>query len=67
MGINLSADYGRVFGAAITGNEYHFNCGGGLWWSIVDLVGVSLSYHRGLDGAYRIALAVGPLFSNTGF
>jgi len=67
MGVNLSVDHGRVFGEGITGKYYHLNYGGGLWWSIVDLVGVSVNYHRGLDGGQRFSLAVGPLFADTGF
>jgi hypothetical protein len=67
IGINLSVDHGRVFGSTINSDYYHMNYGGGVWWSIVDLIGVQLSYHRGLDGGERISLAVGPLFSNTGF
>ena len=66
VGINLSVDHGRVFGAGVT-DAYHFNYGGGVWWSIVDLVGLSLNYHRSLDGAQRISFAVGPLFAGTGF
>lgn len=67
IGINLSADHGRVFGKNVAGNDYHFNYGGGIWWSIVDMIGVSVSYHRGLDGGQRFSLAVGPLFADTGF
>ncbi len=67
VGINLSVDHGRVFGSSITSNTYHLICGGGVWWSIVDIIGVSVNYHRSLDGAQRFSLAVGPLFANTGF
>gem|GEM_PF-815719 len=66
IGINLSADHGRVFGAGVS-DQYHLNFGGGVWWSIVDLIGISLNYHRGLDGGERISVAAGPLFNATGF
>lgn len=67
IGINVSADHGRVWGAQVAGDDYHFNYGGGVWWSIGHLFGVQLSYHRGLDGGQRFAAAVGPLFADTGF
>ena len=67
LGINLSVDHGRVFGVSTGDKLYHFNYGGGLWWSILEVVGLSLSYHRSLEGAYRVILTVGPLFSQTGF
>ncbi|MBS1153617.1 MAG: phosphoesterase, partial [Myxococcaceae bacterium] len=67
VGVNLSIDHGRVFGASISGGDYHLSYGGGVWWFLLDSFGVSLSYHRSLEGAFRVSLAVGPLFSDTGF
>lgn len=67
IGFNVSADHGRVFGPTITGDEYHLSLGGGVWWFLLDTFGLSLNYHRSLDGAYRFSFAVGPLFADTGF
>ncbi len=67
VGVNLSLDHGRVFGRGVLGNDYHVSLGGGLWWSVADLFGVSVAYHRSLDGAERFTAAIGPLFANTGF
>jgi hypothetical protein len=67
IGLNLSFDHGRVFGPATTSSAYHLDFGGGVWWSILDAFGVSLSYAHGLDGGSRFVFAVGPLFSQTGF
>ena len=67
VGLNLSIDHGRVFGPATASNAYHLNYGGGVWWSLLDAVGVSLNYYRGLDGGSRFVFAIGPLFSQTGF
>ncbi len=66
IGVNLSIDHGRVFGPTAS-NDYHLNYGGGVWWYILDTIGVSLNYYRGLDGGSRFVFAVGPLFSQTGF
>ena len=66
-GINLSIDHGRVFGTTVSSNAYHVDYGGGLWWSILDIVGVSFNYYRSLEGAERFVFAVGPLFTQTGF
>ena len=67
LGINLSIDHGRVFGPSITGNAYHLNYGGGAWWSILDVIGVSAAYYVGLDGGSRFVASLGPLFSESGF
>ncbi|MBK7861774.1 MAG: hypothetical protein IPJ65_24790 [Archangiaceae bacterium] len=67
LGVSLAVDHGRVFGRGIAGNDYHVDFGGGLWWCVVDLIGVSVTYYRGLDGAQRVAAEVGPLFSKLGF
>jgi len=67
LGINLSADHGRVFGRGVVGDDYHLSLGGGVWWSVADLFGVSIGYHRSLDGAERFSAAIGPLFATTGF
>ncbi|MBL8950116.1 MAG: hypothetical protein JNK82_05025 [Myxococcaceae bacterium] len=67
IGFNVSADHGRVFGGSVVGNDYHLSLGGGVWWSIADLFGVSISYHRSLDGAERFTAGIGPLFAGTGF
>jgi hypothetical protein len=67
IGVNVSLDHGRVWGQGVEGNDWHFNLGGGVWWAVVDLFGVYLSYHRGLEGGDRVVFALGPLFSNTGF
>lgn len=67
IGVNLSADHGTVFGPHTTGSQYHVSFGGGVWWTLVDLIGVQLAYHRSLDGAERFSALVGPLFADTGF
>lgn len=67
IGLNVSADHGRIWAKGVYSNDYHFNYGGGLWWSIVDLMGIQLSYMRGLDNEQRFVVAVGPLFAGTGF
>ena len=67
LGVNLSIDHGRVFGPSITGNNYHLNYGGGVWWSFLDVIGVSAAYYRGLDGGSRFVASLGPLFSQTRF
>jgi len=54
-----------VFSSSMTG-DYHLNYGGGVWWCILDVVGVSLNYYRGLDGGSRFVFGIGPLFSQTG-
>jgi hemolysin activation/secretion protein len=66
IGVNLSLDHGRVFGPSAS-SVYHLDLGGGVWWSLLDAVGVSLSYYRGLLGGSRFVFALGPLFSRTGF
>ena len=65
IGVNLSVDHGRVFGPSVTGNDYHLNYGGGVWWSILDVIGVSAAYYRGLDGGSRFVFSLGPLFSQS--
>jgi hypothetical protein len=67
IGVNLSIDHGRVFGPSTREDDYHLDLGGGLWWSILDLIGVSASYYHGLDDSSRFVVAVGPLFSATGY
>jgi hypothetical protein len=67
IGVTLSADHGRVFGRGVTGDDYHFDYGGGLYWSIISELGIAVSYHRGLDGSERVEAALGPLFNTTGF
>ena len=67
LGVNLSVDHGRVFGSSITGNDYHLNYGGGVWWSILDAVGVSVDYYRGVGGGSRFVASLGPLFSQSEF
>jgi hypothetical protein len=67
IGLNLSVDHGKVFGPATFTSHYHLNYGGGLWWCLLDTIGVSLNYYRGLDGGSRFVFALGPLFSQTGF
>jgi len=66
LGLNLSLDHGRVFGPA-AGDAYHLDYGGGVWWSVLDAFGLSLSYYRGLLGGSRFVFTFGPLFSRTGF
>ncbi len=63
IGANLSADHGRVFGPSITGNAWHLSLGGSLWWSVMDTMGLSLGYYRGLDGGSCVRLELGPMFS----
>jgi hypothetical protein len=67
VGFNLSLDHGRVFGPSIAAQDYHVDVGGGLWWSLLDWVGVQLGYFHGLDGGSRFTFTLGPLFSQTGF
>jgi hypothetical protein len=67
LGVNLSLDHGRVWGTTSPSNEYHLNYGGGVWLSILDVIGVSLNYDRALTGGSRFVFALGPLFSRTGF
>lgn len=64
---HISADHGRVFGPSIVGKTWLLNLGGGMWWSIVELVGTSFSYHRELEGGASFTFSAGPLFSNTRF
>ena len=62
LGIDLSADYGRVFDTPIPSTLWHLSLGGGLWWCPFDRFAVSVSYHRALDGADRFSFALGSLF-----
>ncbi|MBS1152987.1 MAG: metallophosphatase [Myxococcaceae bacterium] len=66
IGVNLGLDHGRVFGPTIPDDTWHLNYGGGVWWSIVDEIGISAGYFRGLDGGERFTFQIGPLFANTG-
>jgi hypothetical protein len=66
IGLNLSLDHGRVFGPTAS-SLYHLDLGGGIWWCVLDGIGVSLSYYRGIMGGSRFVFALGPLFSRTGF
>lgn len=67
IGVNASVDHGGVFGNSVSGGRYHVSLGGGVWWSIVDLIGVWVGYHRSIDGAERFAVLLGPLFADMGF
>jgi hypothetical protein len=67
VGVNLSADHGRVFGTPGASNAWHLDVGGGVWWSFMDLIGASLDYFRSVEGAQRIVFSLGPLFAPTGF
>lgn len=66
LGINLAVDHGRAFGPRLS-NAWHVSLGGGVWWSLVDTLGLGLAWHHGLDGGWRFSFAAGSLFSTTGF
>jgi hypothetical protein len=62
IGVKLSVDHGRVFGPSIGGRNYHLNYGGGVWWSILNTIGLSANYYRGVEGGSRFSLSFGSLF-----
>ncbi len=64
VGVQLSVDHGRVWNRGEASNAYHVSLGGGLWWSIVDVLALQLGYHRSLDGASRFSFSVGPMFAD---
>ena len=65
VGLTLSIDHGRVFGKPISGNDYHMDYGGGLWWSVLDYIGLQFAYYRSLEGTDRFVFTAGPLFAQT--
>ncbi|MEM6731228.1 MAG: hypothetical protein AAF658_06710, partial [Myxococcota bacterium] len=67
LGIAGSIDHGFAFGSDVAEEDYNVVVGGSVFWSILDLVGVKVSYFQGLDDGSRLMVGIGPLFAQTGF
>jgi hypothetical protein len=61
-GVIVSVDHGRVFGPSINSDLWHLSAGGSLYLSIMDVMGFSLGYYRGIDGGSTVRFMLGPMF-----
>ncbi|MEM6274531.1 MAG: hypothetical protein AAF735_04745 [Myxococcota bacterium] len=67
IGVAASLDHGFAFGSLVADEEYNVIAGGTVFWSILDFVGLQVSYYQGLDEGSRLTFGLGPLFANTGY
>lgn len=67
IGVAASVDHGFAFGSDVAEEDYQLILGGTAFWSILDLVGLQVSYYRGIDEGSRLVIGLGPLFAQTGF
>lgn len=67
LGLAASVDHGLAFGPSVaSGGSYHLSLGGSVFWAILDTIGLSVGYYRGIEDGQRLVIGFGPLFSTTG-
>ncbi|MEM8605805.1 MAG: hypothetical protein AAGF92_01770 [Myxococcota bacterium] len=67
IGIAAAVDHGLAFGGLVDNGTYNVAVGGSLFWSILDVMGLSAGYYYGFEGgAQRLIIAFGALFGTTG-